>query len=637
MMRPPLRALIVEDSEDDVFLLLRELRRVYEVEHDRVQTREDLEQALSRAWDVVFSDFSMPAFDGLSAFRVVRSARPDLPFIVVSGTMGEEIAVTAMREGIDDYILKGNVRMVLPAVERVLALRRERARTRAALQRSEATLAALLSQLPAIVWTTDRDLRLTSASGAVAEELGMSLVGRRIDELPWVADEGSNPVHAHERALAAEGAQRYSVREQGRILDAEVRPLRDEAGNVLGTIGVAIDTTQQRRLEQELRIAKRLEAIGQLAGGVAHDFNNILTVIRTYVGLAIERASDEALRGDLETVQDAAMRAAALTRQLLAVSRRQVMRREVLRVGEVVTDLTRLLTRTLSEDVRLAVHLAKEEPYVEVDRSQLEQVVLNLAVNARDAMPEGGVLSLCTREIEIGPDAAHARLGIEPGKYVELEVSDTGVGMDDETRARIFEPFFTTKGETGTGLGLATVHGIVQQSGGFIVVQSTIGEGTIFKLCFPFAARQVARSLAPQKRAMPGGRTSAVQVLLVEDDDAVRRATRRILERAGYHVTAVDDPERALEVGRGGTAFDLLLTDLVMPGLSGRDLAARMRAQFPNLGVCFMSGYARSSVIERGLIDAGDAFVPKPFGAAELLRTLEDYLSDHDGPHEASQ
>jgi nitrogen-specific signal transduction histidine kinase len=391
---------------------------------------------------------------------------------------------------------------------------------------------------------------------------------------------------------------------------------------------IAHDMTERRSLEEQIRQAQKMEAVGRLAGGVAHDFNNLLTAISGYSDFLLRRLGPQhPLRKDAEEIQRAAARAASLTRQLLAFSRRQVLEPKVIDLNLVVTDMEKMLRRLIGEHIELATSLDPALGRVRADRGQIEQVLLNLAVNARDAMPGGGRVTIETRNVDL--DAAYARdhVGIEPGAYVLLCVSDTGVGMDDETRLHIFEPFFTTKaGGSGTGLGLSTVYGIVRQSGGSIEVASEPGRGAAFKVYLP-RVEGTAAPLAAPKPAGPDLAAGTGTVLVVEDEEIVRSLARRILETAGYRVLEAADPHTALEIcDRFAGPIDLLLTDIVMPKMSGRVLAERVAERRPEVRTLFMSAYAEAAVArEAGGEDL--AWIEKPFTVDMLTRKVQEVLA----------
>jgi PAS domain S-box-containing protein len=417
--------------------------------------------------------------------------------------------------------------------------------------------------------------------------------------------------------------------EEPEAFDSDERALLEE---IALDLGYGIQTLRAQiahaRTEEQLIAAQRLEAVGRLAGGVAHDFNNLLSVILTYAGFAAEQFHEsDPIREDLEQVREAGERAAALTRQLLAFSRKQVMEPQVTNVNKVIEGIESMLQRLLGADVDMRVHAASDLGNVLADPGQLEQVIMNLAVNARDAMPQGGKLTIETDNVELDESYAEEHLSLEPGRYVRVSVSDTGTGMSAETQSRIFEPFFTTKGKgTGTGLGLSMVYGIVKQSGGTLWVYSEQDEGTTFKIYLPRVdAPAVHRKRVPSIAPPTGDGT----ILLVEDEPSVRKAAERILRSAGYRIlSAANGGEALLQCERFEGRIDLLLTDVVMPEMSGRTLAARLKQRNPDLKVLFASGYTDAAIVHHGVLDGGRAFISKPFSAAELARKVRDVLDD---------
>jgi CheY-like chemotaxis protein len=371
-----------------------------------------------------------------------------------------------------------------------------------------------------------------------------------------------------------------------------------------------------------------MEAVGRLAGGVAHDFNNILTAISgfgQFVLTDLDDGNEENARHDVDQVLAAAQRAGALTRQLLAFSRQQVLQPRVLDLNAVVTGLGPMLGRLIGTDIRLRTTAAVGLGAVKADPHQMEQVIVNLVVNARDAMPNGGSITIETSDAELDVAYAQAHEGVKPGSYVMLAVSDSGTGMDATTQSQIFEPFFTTKGREGTGLGLSTVYGIVKQSGGSIEVYSEVGKGTSFKIYLPRCAERAERDTPVRAAAIvPNGRAT---VLLVDDDQPVSAAAQRTLERAGYLVLAATNGKEALELAsRHSGTIDLLITDLVMPEIGGRQLARQLTALRPGLVVLYTSGYTAEAMNQQAVLEDGDSFLGKPFTPDGLLRRVHEVL-----------
>jgi len=443
-------------------------------------------------------------------------------------------------------------------------------------------------------------------------------------ELPMPrAAGGGRPVMGEEYDL---------VQQDGRVMHLLIyaAPLFDEAGQARGAVGAFLDVTAKRRAEEESQHAQKLHAIGQLAGGVAHDFNNILTAISSYTEfLLADLARGTPRRDDVVGIQEAAARAAALTQQLLAFGRKQVLQPTLIDVRELLDDTGRMLRRIIGEHINLSVVAGPILSPVLADRGQLSQVIVNLAVNARDAMPEGGRLTIEARDAPLSAEYSDQHLGVTPGPYVLIAVSDTGQGMSSAVKARMFEPFFTTKPRgKGTGLGLSTVFGIVKQSGGHIFVYSEVGHGTTIKVYLPRATEAAGTDGAVRQPLVAAGGVETI--LLVEDEESVRKLARRALEASGYTVLQAASPLEALEIAaRHPGHVDLLLTDVMMPDLTGRQLADRLTASRPGLAVLYMSGYAEDAIVHHGRLDPDTAFLQKPFAPETLAHKVRTMLDAH--------
>jgi PAS domain S-box-containing protein len=483
----------------------------------------------------------------------------------------------------------------------------------------------------------DADGRVVETNHAYAEMLGFATAddvrGSGIEAVVS-AEELENTRRAFAKlfdgATDRLEADSHYLRQDGTVLTARVSTslVRDTAGEPRYSLSLVEDVGRQRALERQLRESQKMEALGRLAGGIAHDFNNVLMAIAGFNELiAAELAPDHPLQRETAEVRAAADRAAGLTRQLLTFSRRQVVKLRAIEPGEVVRGLASMLGPLIGEDVELALTVSDEAGAVEADRNQLEQVVINLAVNARDAMPSGGRLAIDVRPVELEGEFVPSRPSLEPGHYLAIAVSDTGHGMDAETQAHIFDPFFTTKPpDRGTGLGLSTVFGIVQQSGGSIAVYSEPGHGSTFRIYLPRTERiresDEPQQAQPSRPVLPGAAT----ILLIDDEDAVRRVITRLLERSGFTVLAAGDGPAALAIAQGHSGpIDVLLTDVVLPGMAGPEIAERLAAERPEMRVLYCSGYPGDEIARRGL-EPGAAYLEKPFSHAALEQALSDLL-----------
>jgi PAS domain S-box-containing protein len=434
---------------------------------------------------------------------------------------------------------------------------------------------------------------------------------------------GGQPYEVDHRIVRPDGTVRW-VHEQADVVG-------DEQGRPAALIGTVQDITDRKSLEEQLLQAQKMEAMGRLAGGVAHDFNNLLTAILGYADIVLRRLeAGHPLRGKVEEIKKAGERASTLTRQLLVFSRKQDMQPRVVGLNAVVTELEKMLRRIIGEDVELTTSLAADLGRIRADPAQLEQILLNLAVNARDAMPSGGLLVLETANAELDATYAREHVGVSPGRYVMLVVSDTGTGMSEETRRHIFEPFFTTKAPgKGTGLGLATVYGIVAQSGGHIWVYSEPGRGTVFKVYLPRVDDPVDAKAATAPPLVGGAET----VLLVEDEDGVRELMAEVLTGYGYEVLTARRAEEALQLAaRHSGRLDLVISDVVLPGLGGPALVEQLRAARPGIPALFISGYTSETMVQRGIVEEGAAVLPKPFTPEALGRRVREVLDAPPNP-----
>ena len=632
------RILLLEDVPADAALIQRELTKAGLVfVSQRVDTRSGFEEALRTfAPDVILSDHGLPGFDGAAALQLVKERFSALPVILVTGSLNEETAVEFMKAGAADYVLKDHLTRLPQAIKRALResrLREERELAVAALRASEEQYRALFENTPYSMWVFDLEThRLLAVNGAAIAHYGYrreEFLALRIEDLRPPED-----LPVLERHLATRPTGYHTTgpwrhrKKDGTLIEVETSGHDITFAGRRAQLVVIADITERKRLEEQFRQAQKMEAVGRLAAGVAHDFNNLLTAILGTTDLMIEDLpADHPDREGLLDIRGAAERAAVLTRQLLTFSRQQVVSPRVLRLNDLVTDLVKLLRRLLGEDVTIATGLPPDCGSVNADPGQLEQVLVNLAVNARDAMPNGGRLTLETRNVDLDGDYPTERVTIPAGRYVMLAVTDTGTGMDAKTKARIFEPFFTTKAVgKGTGLGLATVYGVVQQSGGYIWLYSELGHGTSFKIYLPRV--DAAESQAAVEEPAPGTLDGSETVLVAEDEEAVRQIIAKVLEARGYCVLIARDAIEALALAEahGAAPIDLLVTDVVMPDMNGRELSRRLTEARPNLKTLYLSGYTDDAILHRGVLQEGVAFLQKPFSLGAFARKVRDVI-----------
>lgn len=627
-----IRVLLIEDNPGDALLIRQALidadHGSFELERaDRLST--GLQRLGQRRFDCVLLDLGLPDSWGLDTLGSVRAKAPNVPTVVLTGVDDEDLAVTAAREGAQDYLVKGQVDGA--TVARGVRYAIERKRAEQAVRRSEERLRLLLENISDVVLVLDREYVIRYASASCIRMLGSRPEALTGQSLGAFVHEDDAPRVADFFASGTQGAVDFRLRAHGdQWLQVEAVATNllhhPEVGGMVMTIR---DITERRKLESHVLQSQKIDSVGRLAGGIAHDFNNLLTGILSYCQLALMAApAGSPVHEYLQVIERAGQRASGLTRQLLAFSRRQNLESKLVQVNELILSMDKLLQRLIGETITLETVPSQDLCLVRADPGQIEQVILNLAINARDAMPDGGKLTIETANVHLDADYARQHPGVHAGHYVMITVSDTGVGMDEQVKAHLFEPFFTTK-ETGkgTGLGLATSHGIIKQSGGHITVRSEKGHGTTVKVYLP-RAREAGQAEAQDRMASEPPR-GVETVLVAEDDETVREVVVQALRNLGYEVLEASDGERAMEIAeRHKGSIDLLLTDVVMPGMGGPVLAQELRRIRPKTRVLFMSGYASNAFFRQGVepVGSGVGLINKPFTPQTLGEKVREVL-----------
>ncbi|MCM0081721.1 PAS domain S-box protein [Geomonas sp. Red32] len=762
-MKNQLRILIVDDSPEDAALIVHHLNKEFTPHYRRVDTAPEMQEALDKEeWELVISDYLMPEFSGLAALQLLRDRGSDLPFIMVSGQLGEDVAVEAMRAGAQDFLIKDRLSRLIPAIKRELKeaqVRRERYEAQSALSATEARFKSLVEQslvgiymlqeclltyvnpkfgdifgyrpeelmgkktLLDLVAGEDQNRVMGHFLGQLGQESGslhcffrgvrrdgllvdlevngaptdqdghpavigtvlditerkraeaeLSKLSQAVEQSPVsvvITDLRGIIEYVNPKVLEVTGytekeliGERTSIFKSGHMEDAfyqdlwqtissgrewhgelqnrkkngelfwesgSISAVKDGDGRITHFVALKEDVTERRLAVEQLRQAQKMEAVGQLAGGVAHDFNNLLTVINGYSTLLIRGLdTGSAMRREAEQILKAGERAAELTRQLLTFSRRQILEPKVLNLNQQIRSFEKVLTRLIGEDFPLTSLLADDLGFIKMDPGHFEQVLVNLVVNARDASEPGGSITIESANCHLDDDFVQLHPGATQGDYVRISVTDQGTGMSDEVKRRIFEPFFTTKEMgRGTGLGLATVYGIVKQCGGYIEVDSHPGCGTRFNVYLPRVYQQAE---APRRPVTADGHEGSHTILVVEDEPGVLNFVVHTLKKHGYRVLESVDPELGVNIfEEHQEEIDLLLTDVVMPFMSGPMLADILVGKNPQLKVIFMSGHTDNRVNFDKIQQQGMQFLSKPFTSDTLARKIKETLDEAEG------
>jgi two-component system, cell cycle sensor histidine kinase and response regulator CckA len=630
----PIAILLLEDDPLDAELCLRKLESSgVPFSIKSIRSADDFKiEISSNKYDIVLGDYRMPEWTGLEAVRWLRASGYSIPFILVTGTLGDELAVECIKEGANDYILKDKMERLPYALLRAVEeakLRTERDKSERELRQSEQQYASIVRGAPYGIYRSDENGRILMANPALVAMLGY------VSEAEVLTLNLEEDVYLNPRERAGilkqldeqklfplpevkwrrKDGHTIIVRLEGRALDA----------NIDGTSRYEIfaqDITERRVLEHQFQQAQKMEAIGRLAGGVAHDFNNLLMIIRGCAELLDHHKADpQRIGGYIKQINDATSIAASVVQQLMAFSRKQVPEKSALDFNAVLRDLRKMLPRLLGEDVQIVFIPGQSLEHVASDRAQIEQIILNLAVNARDAMPTGGKLVLATSNVFLSaPQIEAGGVELPAGNYVLLSVTDTGTGMGQDVKSHIFEPFFTTKERgKGTGLGLATVYGIVKENNGYIAIDSELGKGSEFKIFFPVDA---AAKEAPATKIVSAPAGGSETILLVEDEAALREITCEYLQSRGYNVLTASSGMQALEICRAHEApIHILMTDIIMPGIQGPELVKAALNMRPQMHVIYVSGYTDRG-LEIATKESNAVLLRKPYSLADLGHTI---------------
>ncbi len=633
-----LHVLIVEDCEDDMLLILRELRRSgYTITYVRVDTADAMQAALDQQpWDIVIADYSLPAFSAPEALKVLQRQKVDLPFIIVSGTIGEDIAVAAMKAGAHDYLIKGNLTRLVPAVERELREAEERQKRYLAEQALQQAAQRIYEQAALLDISTDaiyvRDLEnkiLFWNKGAerLYGWLAVEVLGCDAAELLHKSQD-LQQFHEIQTTLFQDGkwqGELQHVTKNGSDIIVESRwtLVRDEGGHPKSILTVSTDITQKKQLEAQFLRAQRLESLGTLASGIAHDFNNILTPILAVAQLLPLKFPhiDESSKQLLTILEGSAKRGADLVKQILSFTRGVEGSRTIVQVRHLLSDVVQVARRTFPKSISTQTDIVPDLWMVFADATQLHQVLMNLIVNARDAMPDGGSLNISALNLWIDQSYAHIHVDAKVGPYILITIVDTGTGISPEIMDRIFDPFFTTKElGKGTGLGLSTVMGIVKSHGGFVTVCSELGKGSTFKVYLP--SNQVTETEAADEAELPNG--NGELILVVDDEVTICEITKTTLLSHNYRVlTATDGVEALALYVQHKHDISVVLIDLMMPGIDGSTTILTVQRMNSLSKIIAMSGLMINGATAQNKSLGIQGFLPKPFTAQALLSTLQ--------------
>jgi PAS domain S-box-containing protein len=640
-----LHILILEDAPADAELIESELKKGGIV---FISKRVDTENAFRRMLDefspdLILSDYHLPTFSGMSALMIALGKCPETPFIFISGAMGEELAVEMLKKGATDYVIKDRLKRIVPAVQRALKEKEERTKhklTEKSLIESKERYRRITAAISDYIYKVrvENGMPVETTHGeACSIVTGYTSEDFLSDPHLWlrmVLKEDQDLVRKQAgEALAghpAKPAEHRIVRKDGQIrwVESTIVPNYNAQGNLLSYDGILRDITERKNIEAQLLHSQKMEAVGRLAGGMAHDFNNILAAIVNYLYLLRSSLNDNAsAQTDIDRIYSLAMKASEITKGLLAFSRNHIADFVPVNLNDAVKNMVKLLSKFIGEDIRLDVRLIDKSLIIMADITQIEQIIINLATNARDAMMDGGSIIIKTELIAVDDEFISGLGLVKPGTYARLTFADTGTGMDEETRQRIFEPFYTTKESgKGSGLGLSIIYGIVKQHAGYINVSSVPGRGATFAIYFQTVDSAVAGKTVTRPLDLTG---NAETILVAEDAAEVRNSTKFILERFGYKVIEASDGEDAIrKFNENRDNIDLLFFDVIMPHMNGREAYEEIKKIEPGIRAVFASGYSAEILDKERIVKDGLKFVSKPLSPDKLLSTIKEALQN---------
>jgi len=634
----PIKLLVIEDSEDDTFLLIHQLKRSgFEPDYKRVETADEMCSVLSNTkFDIVISDHSLPMFNAIEALSVLQDFDPDLPLIVLSGDIDQNIAVEAMRLGARDYIMKDDPVRLIPAIDRELHKSELLKEARQAEARNRRDLQAIMDHSPAVIYIKDTEGCYTFINQQFEQLFHIThegIMGKTdYDIFPKdVADVfqyNDKAVLETRHAIKSEDAV---LLDDGLYTFVSIKfPLFDEVDEIYSVCGISTDISDYKQQEEQLRRGQKMDAIGQLSGGIAHEFNNQLGVIIGHLDfLDNYTINDKKSHTWVETAIRGTLRCMDLTRQLLTFSRRQATEKTVVDLNVALKELQTMIVRSITPEVEVQYCLADDLQLTEIDPGEFHDAILNMVINARDAMPSGGKLLIETSNKYLDKDYASVNSGIEVGDYVRLVLSDTGAGMDEVTQERIFEPFFTTKPEgKGTGLGMSMVYGFVKRYGGYIKVYSERGVGTAMHLYLP-CSTDIEATIKVDNEDEGYLPTGTETILIVDDEDDLLQLANQYLSGLGYQTRLATSAAQALEILEAGEEIHLLFSDVVMPGgINGYELAQQATKQWPDLKVLMTSGFTSKTMNQNGLANFSAYLLNKPYRVGELAQRVRLVLDE---------